>query len=50
EGCDRVYLAGEKEFAQWEDNLTKGVPVHAKVWAELDNLGNRHGVRVPETI
>jgi LDH2 family malate/lactate/ureidoglycolate dehydrogenase len=50
EGCDRVYVAGEKEFAQWEDNMAKGVPVHTKVWAELANLGNRHGVRLPGTV
>jgi len=50
EGSDRVYVAGEKEFMQWEENLTKGVPVHVKVWAELAGLAARYQLPVPVAV
>ena len=38
ENCDEIFIAGEKEFLQWEKNIKSGVPVHKKVWAELGAL------------
>ncbi len=47
EGCDRIYVAGEKEFSLWEENMKQGVPVHRKVWAELLGLCGRYGISPP---
>jgi L-2-hydroxycarboxylate dehydrogenase (NAD+) len=49
DGCDKIYLAGEKEFAQWEKNLREGVPIHRKVWEELGQNCLRHNISLPET-
>lgn len=45
EDSDRIYIAGEKEFLQWEENLKNGVPVHKKVWAELTALCRQHNIK-----
>ena len=49
EGCDKIYIAGEKEFLQWEQNMRDGVPVHTKVWEELTSLCSEHDINIPET-
>ena len=48
EGCDKIYIAGEKEFMQWEQNMKDGVPVHKKVWEELTSLCSQHNLKLPE--
>ncbi len=50
EGCDHIYIAGEKEFARWEENMKEGVPVHKKVWTQLLGLCSQHGFTPPETV
>jgi len=50
EGCDRIYIAGEKEFQQWEENMKNGVPVHEKVWADLSSLCAKHDMEIPATV
>ncbi len=47
EGCDEVWVAGEKEHDAWQRNITGGVPVHAKVLEEIVELGDRLGISVP---
>lgn len=47
EGCDRIYIPGEKEFMLWEENMKRGVPVHEKVWSELLALSHKHGIEPP---
>lgn len=49
DGCDKIYIAGEKEFAQWEQNIKDGVPVHKKVWAELSALCLKHNIQLPDS-
>ncbi len=49
EGCDKIYLAGEKEFLQWEQNMKDGVPVHQEVFAELSALCHKHNLPLPES-
>ncbi len=48
DGCDKIYIAGEKEFSQWEQNMKDGVPVHRKVWEELTALCSKHNIKLPE--
>lgn len=49
DGCDKIYIAGEKEFSKWEKNLKDGVPIHRKVWEELTDLCIKHNIKPPET-
>lgn len=43
EGCDRVLVAGEKEFWHTEESERDGVPVHRKVWSEItEATGKMH--------
>jgi L-2-hydroxycarboxylate dehydrogenase (NAD+) len=49
DGCDKIYLAGEKEFMQWEKNLKEGVPIHKEVWEELRDHCLKHNISLPET-
>jgi LDH2 family malate/lactate/ureidoglycolate dehydrogenase len=39
EGQDRVYIHGEKEYEEAEENARKGVPLNPKVAADLRALG-----------
>ncbi len=48
DGCDKIYLAGEKEFAQWEINLRDGVPLHQEIWEELSSNCLKHNINLPE--
>ncbi|MFO8060729.1 MAG: Ldh family oxidoreductase [Bacillota bacterium] len=41
EGCDRVFVAGEKEFWQTEESEREGVAVHGKVWSEIMEVARR---------
>ncbi|MEW6082559.1 MAG: Ldh family oxidoreductase [Bacillota bacterium] len=49
DGCEKIYIAGEKEFSQWEQNIKDGVPVHKKVRDELAALCLKHNIPFPET-
>jgi len=40
-GHDRIYVAGEIEHEKTEFNRKHGVPVHAKVWAVLEQMAAR---------
>ena len=40
-GCDRVYVAGEIEHEKTLANRANGVPVHVKVWAQLERLAGQ---------
>lgn len=37
-GQDRIWIHGEKEFENTEENLSAGVPLHSKVYAELQAI------------
>ncbi len=39
-GQERIYVAGEIEHEKTLANRQNGVPVHVKVWAELEKLAN----------
>lgn len=49
-GCDQIYVAGEKEFIQWDKNIMEGVPLHEKVWSELTALCKENGIRPPQVL
>ena len=49
EGSEKIFVAGEKEFLQWEVNMERGVPVHKKVWEELTAMAMDLGIRLPAT-
>jgi LDH2 family malate/lactate/ureidoglycolate dehydrogenase len=44
EGQDRVYIHGEKEYEEAEENARKGVPLNPKVAADLRALAEELGV------
>ncbi len=48
EDCEKIYVAGEKEFLQWEENMKKGAPVLPAVWSELLELCREHDLTPPE--
>ena len=53
-GCDRVYVAGEIEHEKTQAHRANGVPVHVKVWAQLEQLAAQTGIaftlaRSPDT-
>ncbi|MBS3784269.1 MAG: Ldh family oxidoreductase, partial [Anaerolineae bacterium] len=39
EGQDRIYIHGEKEYEQAEENARRGVPLNPKVVTDLKALG-----------
>jgi LDH2 family malate/lactate/ureidoglycolate dehydrogenase len=43
-GQDRIYVAGEIEHEKTLYNREHGVPVHVKVWDELQQLGRELGI------
>ncbi len=46
EGCDRVFVAGEKEFWHTEESIRDGVPVHKKVWSDITDAAKKMGIEV----
>ena len=44
EGQDRIYVHGEKEYEEAEENAHKGVPLNPKVADDLRTLGEELGV------
>jgi len=50
EGSERIFIAGEKEFTSWEENLESGAPVHRKVWAELLSLCSQYKINPPAVL
>jgi LDH2 family malate/lactate/ureidoglycolate dehydrogenase len=44
EGQDRIYIHGEKEYEEAEENARKGVPLNPKVAADLRALAEELGV------
>jgi L-2-hydroxycarboxylate dehydrogenase (NAD+) len=43
-GAERIYVAGEIEHERTLANRAAGVPIHAKVWASLEQLAGELGV------
>jgi L-2-hydroxycarboxylate dehydrogenase (NAD+) len=43
-GQDRIYVAGEIEYEKTLDAKKNGVPVHVKVWDELEKLSGELGI------
>jgi len=43
-GCERVYVAGEIEHEKTIASRANGVPIHAKVWAALEDLARELAV------
>jgi L-2-hydroxycarboxylate dehydrogenase (NAD+) len=43
-GQDRIYVAGEIEYEKTLDARKNGVPVHVKVWQELQKLSSELGI------
>lgn len=46
--CEHIYVAGEKEYLQYEKNLQNGVPLHPKVHSELLDVCRELDVSFPE--
>jgi LDH2 family malate/lactate/ureidoglycolate dehydrogenase len=43
-GQDRIYVAGEIEYEKTLEAKKNGVPVHVKVWDELEKLSGELGI------
>ncbi len=48
DGEERIYIHGEKEREAREESLNLGVPLDEVTWKELDALGERFSLKVPE--
>jgi LDH2 family malate/lactate/ureidoglycolate dehydrogenase len=44
EGAERIYIAGEKEFEQEQENRIKGVVLHPRVVADLQAIADEVGL------
>ena len=47
EGAERVYAAGEKEFAHERECAQRGVPLPRQIFIEIVEIGKREGVEPP---
>ncbi len=43
-GQDRIYVAGEIEYEKTQEARRNGVPVHVKIWDELEKLSGELGI------
>lgn len=50
EGCERVYVAGEKEFEAAEYNNAHGIPVDQKCFDNLNLLAEKYGLEKVKTL
>jgi len=44
DGHDRIYVHGEKEFERYEERSRLGIPLHARVVADLQKLAEELGI------
>ena len=49
-GCDRIYTPGEKEADHLRERGARGIPLHAKVVADLERLAGERGVPAPSPL
>ena len=47
EGAERVYYAGQKEMEAEQACARLGVPLVAKTWHQLQEIGAKQGVDLP---
>lgn len=47
DGCERIFIHGEKEEEATIENRRRGIPVNDRVWQELFALGKELGVEFP---
>jgi LDH2 family malate/lactate/ureidoglycolate dehydrogenase len=50
EGAERVYFAGRKEMEMEQDCAQRGVPLVAKTWHQLQEIGETYGVELPPAL
>lgn len=50
EGCERVYVAGEKEFSNAERNRLNGVPLSTPTYEKLCSIAQEFDLNAPVTI
>jgi L-2-hydroxycarboxylate dehydrogenase (NAD+) len=50
EGAEQVYFAGRKEMEMEQDCTRRGVPLIAKTWRQLQEIGGAYGVGLPSTL
>jgi len=43
-GHDRIYVAGEIEYEKMQYNRKNGVPIHGKVWGDLEKMASALGL------
>ena len=48
-GCDRIFIAGEKEFQMEEDRQKNGIPLDKKTVKILQSVGRQTGINFPAT-
>jgi LDH2 family malate/lactate/ureidoglycolate dehydrogenase len=44
DGHDRIWIHGEKEYEHYDERSTIGIPLHAKVVADMRKLADEYGV------
>ena len=49
EGVDELRLPGERSAKMAKASAAQGVSIHAKVWKELSDLAQAHGIAMPQT-
>ena len=49
DGVDEIFMPGERGDAMYEQRLRDGIPVPAKVWADIGKVAERFGVEMAET-
>jgi LDH2 family malate/lactate/ureidoglycolate dehydrogenase len=50
EGAERVYFAGQKEFEAEEKSRQLGVPVLAKTYDQISEIGREYDVTAPQAV
>ena len=50
EGAERVYFAGQKEFEAEARSLQRGVPMLAKTYGQISEIGHEYDVAPPEIV
>ena len=47
-GCDRIYVAGEKEFERQQDRQANGIPLHSSMVDDLNKLAQEFDIPPPK--
>jgi LDH2 family malate/lactate/ureidoglycolate dehydrogenase len=50
EGAERVYFAGQKEFEAEATSQRLGVPVLAKTYAHISEIGREYDITAPQIV